>query len=195
MTTIQIEIIKKNSPKNNELLDFLYEKIDSINQRGYIVHFVYAKGKGKYPLIRINGNNGIVEESGLSQIKKIINQITTSNNEEGFTFGQPSAGGADIRDQMMNIMGDAEDDKGDDEADDILTNDKIRARSEAINAMRGDRWDSKNAINVNENTQKKKPKNNKPSQASSNNKRVLNTKNMTPNDDTFGQLLMGKIGE
>ena len=204
MTTIEIELVKKNSPKNRELLDFLYDNIDVINRRGYVVSFRYAKDKGKYPLLKIVTSTSVIRENGVSQIKNVIERLISGGGEEGFIGGDSSGGGggSDIRDQMMNIMGTKDRDRDDDE-DECLTNEKIRARSEMINSMRGNRWDSKHEVPIKDHMSdgggmshrgiasdmpsKKKGK-------SRGSDRPINTKNVTPSDDVFGELLMSKIG-
>lgn len=183
MTTIKIEIVKKNSPKNRELLNYIYDNIDMINNRGYLINFAYAKDKGKYPSINFNTNGRIVKENGVNQIKNIINQIISSNVEEGFIGGNSSSGG-DIRDQMMSLMSGKEND--DEDHDDALTDDKIRARTRAINSMRRDRWDTKNETHIREPEEKKK---------SSMKKNNGSVSSKTPTDDVFGQLLMNKIAD
>jgi hypothetical protein len=204
MSIIEIDLVKKNSPKNRELLDFLYDNIDNINRRGYVVSFRYVKDKGKYPSLKLATSTSVIRENGVTQIKNVIERLISGGGEEGFIGGDSSGGGggSDIRDQMMNIMGTKDRDHDDDE-DECLTNEKIRARSEMINSMRGNRWDSKNEVPIKDHMSdgggmshrgiasdmpsKKKGK-------SRGNDRPINTKNVTPSDDVFGELLMSKIG-
>ena len=155
MIQLEFTIIKKNIAKTRDILNYVEQNLNSLNRQGYIVSFNYANGKGSYPELKIDDSKFI----GVSKIKQVLNNLISGNTKQSEIA---NASETFLDDQMKSLVGSPEDDNEVDE--EALTNDRIRARTESINAARANRWDPSSIKTVEE---PKKEKKSKKSQSSS----------------------------
>ena len=129
MKTLIVEILRKNSELNQELLEYINDHLWTINKAGYSFKICFCKADGKTQYPRLNLGNG-QPYIGTNQIKAALRTVSKPQ-APAYEDGEDL-----VRQFQMSSMASGDDDDGFDES---MKPGTMQDRMSAIMSERGNR--------------------------------------------------------